>query len=254
MVFRELAASAGKYAAFSNRDVGTSVIRRLGLTNISYAGRERCLSYYLGISTRLKDTDFLKRFDEALRGIEKSGLKRTILAPYAISANDGACGATAPGSPVKESVPVTLAPASAPAPRPDCVVKVEGKDDVIVCSKSCLTWQKSGSDRRLTWLDASESYIAGLNAQRFGAATDWRLPSSEELQSLLTNEPTRENRMFLTPGFDGKQTQCWTADRLTEGGRDEASYVDFDHPALDSKSTLDTNYARAVRGAYCGHR
>lgn len=245
-VFLKLSASKGKFAAFSNKDVGNSIVRRLGLGNIRYAGRQQCLSYYLGISNRYKDSDFVKRFDEAFRHIDENGLKRVILAPYGISANDGACGIPVPSS--------SIAAAEGPTPRttasaaPDCVAKVDGKDDVVVCSKSCLTWQKSGSGRPLTWHEASGSFIEELNAKRFGTAADWRLPSSEELRSLLTKDIVRENRMYLVSGFDAKQTECWTADRKTEGGRDEAYYVDFFNGALDSKSASDTNYVRAVRG------
>jgi polar amino acid transport system substrate-binding protein len=249
-VFRALSTSKGKYAVFSNKDVGNSIIRRLGLENIRYAGQQQCVSYYVGITNRLNNTDFLDRFNTAFSQIALSGLKRTILAPYGVSADAGACGKPTP----VPATPLPTPPNPVTPPAQDCVVKASGDDAVVVCGKSCLTWQKSGSERPLTWHDASGSYLADLNARRFGSASDWRLPTSEEIRTLIRQDLSPKNRMFLIDGFDATQTDCWTADRRTDGGQNAADYVDFFEGKIGSKSATDTNYVRAVRGTFCGHR
>jgi len=42
-------------AVFSNRDVGHDVLRKLGITNVRYAGRQQTLKYYIGFSQKFTD-------------------------------------------------------------------------------------------------------------------------------------------------------------------------------------------------------
>jgi len=249
-LFSKRETSDKKYAVFSNKEVGNSIVRRLGLKNVRYAGREKCLSYYVGIAKRRDGPDIIARFNQAFHHIEEAGLKRVILAPYGISIGDSECGKSNGEQPPRLPEPPRHVPADPPTD--DCVARKVGNDETVECSKSCLTWQKAGSDRPLTWHEASSTYLTELNDKRVGGASDWRLPTTEELKTLLTKEVTRENRMFLTAGFSPKQAECWAADRRKDAAHDDADYVDFYNGEPGAKAPTDTNYVRAVHGTYCG--
>jgi serine/threonine protein kinase len=80
-------------------------------------------------------------------------------------------------------------------------------------SRSGLIWQRSGSDDTLAWADA-RNYIQDLNGRRFCGYAQWRLPTVEELFSILKS-PTLEVQDCLDPAFDGRQKMLWSSDRRT---------------------------------------
>jgi len=73
-----------------------------------------------------------------------------------------------------------------------------------------LMWQQAGSPKALTYAETQE-YIKSLNEQKFAGYDDWRLPTVEELASLV--EPERQaNDLYINPMFDKTQTWVWSAD------------------------------------------
>ena len=72
-----------------------------------------------------------------------------------------------------------------------------------------LMWQKTGSSRTRTWARAQE-YVKELNKYEFAGYSDWRLPTIEELASLVERE--KVNGVHIDPVFDSKQKTCWSAD------------------------------------------
>ena len=86
----------------------------------------------------------------------------------------------------------------------------EDKGDVIVDRATGLMWQKSGSREPLTYEEARK-YIDQLNRKRFGGYDDWRLPTIEELLSLVEPELSSEY-LYLDPVFDSRQKWVWSAD------------------------------------------
>ena len=71
-------------------------------------------------------------------------------------------------------------------------------------------WQQSGSNSRMNYKDAHQ-YIADLNAKEFGDYNDWRLPTLEEVMSLM--EPQRKNGdLYIDPILDKTQRWIWTSD------------------------------------------
>ncbi len=103
-----------------------------------------------------------------------------------------------------------------------------------------LTWQKSGSPDYLYYKDSS-GYIEGLNRNKFAGHSDWRLPTVDELKSLLMPKK-QSNNIYISLIFNEKQRWCWTSDKRTSGGMWR---VNFD---LGSVSCYhDLNYVRAVR-------
>lgn len=74
-----------------------------------------------------------------------------------------------------------------------------------------LLWQQSGSEYPLTWNQA-HGYIKQLNEIRFSGHANWRLPTVNELLSLLTETPHGED-FCMEPIFDKKQKWLWSCDR-----------------------------------------
>jgi len=114
-------------------------------------------------------------------------------------------------------------------------------DGTITDHATGLMWQKSGSDERLTYQDA-KAYVDGLKSKKFAGHSDWRLPTVDELKSLLMPE-RQSNGLYINPIFDKTQRWCWTSDNCASGG---AWYVNFD---IGDVYWLDGSYiyARAVR-------
>jgi hypothetical protein len=95
-------------------------------------------------------------------------------------------------------------------------------NDTITDHATGLMWQKSGSDKFLTYENV-KPYIDELNHKKFANHSDWRLPTVDELKLLLMQEK-QSNSLYINPIFDEKQRWCWTSDQRTLGG---AWYVDF---------------------------
>jgi hypothetical protein len=138
---------------------------------------------------------------------------------------------------------------------------VDNNDGTVTDKATGLMWQKSGSSSSLEKRAAKE-YIKQMNRERFAGYSDWRMPTVEELASLLAR--SRIGGVHMAPVFDKRQTNCWVADKCDSGYVDlEGSWiVDFKQgqilqatykkpgifpsPGPDySKNT--TNYIKAVR-------
>ena len=133
---------------------------------------------------------------------------------------------------------------------------VDNNDGTVTDKATGLMWQKSGSsplsNRR------AREYINQLNQRGLAGYSDWRMPTVEELASLLAGD--RENGAHINSVFDYKQTRCWTIDRcesqswswykgawlvdFKNGGINEA-YWTGERSGRYSKNT--ENYTKAVR-------
>ena len=121
------------------------------------------------------------------------------------------------------------------------------QDEMVVDEATGLMWQKSGSDTSLTYKEA-QSYIMQLNAQQFAGYSDWRVPTIQELMSLL--EPTEKNDdLYIEQVFDKTQRYCWSADRMEESEHSfcPAWYVNFNYGYVYCYPVGSNLYVRAVR-------
>ncbi len=99
---------------------------------------------------------------------------------------------------------------------------VDNGDGTVTDRATALMWQKDGSSEGMTWASAKE-YINKLNSDRFAGYSDWRLPTIEELASLMKSV-TVKGKLYTDSIFSEKQQFCWSADTFTPN---TAWYVNF---------------------------
>jgi hypothetical protein len=139
-------------------------------------------------------------------------------------------------------------------------VLIENKDGTITDQATGLMWQKGGSSKSLDNRSAKK-YVQKLNKQGFAGYSDWRMPTVEELASLLARR--RKDGVHLAPVFDNNRSTGWSADKsrlqsnyyfgywivnFKQGQILEAS---FPKPSLTSRfpnyGKNEKNYVKAVR-------
>ena len=114
--------------------------------------------------------------------------------------------------------------------------------DCIADQATGLIWQQAGSEYPIDW-DRAQAYIRQINAQAFGGYTGWRLPTVNELLSLLNPPPPEEDFCFASP-FSSVQKWIWSGD--TRSAR--ASWlVNLEMGFVMSSDVTDCFYVRAVR-------
>jgi serine/threonine protein kinase len=84
-------------------------------------------------------------------------------------------------------------------------------EGIVTDRSSSLVWQQAGSDHPVSWYEAHK-YIEQLNQGRFGGRASWRLPTVNELISLITEVP-RAADLCVAPIFDQDQRWLWSSDR-----------------------------------------
>ncbi len=115
------------------------------------------------------------------------------------------------------------------------------KDGVIVDGNTNLAWQQSGSETPLQW-DQAKQYIIRLNQQKFGEYENWRLPTINELLSLLIPPPPGEDFCFQSQ-MSSVQKWIWSGDTRSKRA---AWFVDVEMGFVASSDILDCYYVKAV--------
>jgi uncharacterized protein DUF1566 len=115
-------------------------------------------------------------------------------------------------------------------------------DRVIIDHRYRITWQLSGSPGRVTWLSARE-YARGMRRVQFAGLSRWRLPSIEELASLIEFDK-QDHGLYIDVRFDPEQRSCWSADR--DRSTDAVWGVHFDNGTVTRGYSEHLGYARLV--------
>jgi hypothetical protein len=115
-------------------------------------------------------------------------------------------------------------------------------DGTITDGRTRLMWRKGCSDL-MSWTEAG-AHVERLNRERFAGHGDWRLPTVEELASLMENAWLNGD-LFLAPVFDGDGKYFWSADtkglqRAWKGNFHLGFFLDF--------PISDLSAIKAVRG------
>jgi len=90
-------------------------------------------------------------------------------------------------------------------------VFVDNGDGTLTDRVTGLMWEKKCSSK-LYQYHGAEKHISGLNEKEFAGYTDWRIPTLEELCSLL-ERGKNENGLHISPPFVDKQTLYLNLDR-----------------------------------------
>ena len=125
---------------------------------------------------------------------------------------------------------------------------VDNGDGTITDRTTGLMWQRSGSSSAMRYWNAKR-YVSRLNEESFAGYRGWRIPTTEELASLL--ERDRNNRgLHIAPVFDSKQEICWTSDTVPKSilGLRQNNVIDFSNGSIDS-----TKVSRSAHPSLAGY-
>lgn len=128
------------------------------------------------------------------------------------------------------------------------------RECVVIDRSTGLMWQQQGSTKDMTHEEAV-GYVSRLNSVRFAGFENWRLPTSEELVTLLQNKGENQG-LFISPVFDPHRFVLWTDDPVFDGrysqGRDQYGHnfyaiVHFKQGSEGWEPDNRYNSVRAVR-------
>jgi serine/threonine-protein kinase len=129
-------------------------------------------------------------------------------------------------------------------PRHYCDHLLEADDGNATVSDATagLQWLQSGSDFPLNWFEAW-AFIEDLNVREWGGYRDWRLPTVEELLTILRPPPSGTD-YCLPDTFDSLQKRLWSSDRRTYTS---AWYVSLELGFVAWHDKTFANHVKAVR-------
>jgi len=116
-----------------------------------------------------------------------------------------------------------------------------------------LIWENKTTDglihdsgKTYNWVDAQNVFIAQLNTSNFGGHNDWRLPSREELRSIVDYS---QDSPVINKGYFPNTKSDWYWSSSTYAHYDSfAWYVYFNYGDVSIDIKSGSYYVRAVRG------
>ena len=106
-------------------------------------------------------------------------------------------------------------------------------------------------DNTYNWQDAQDVFIATLNSQNFGGYSDWRLPSVNELQSIV--DYSRHDPAINADYFPNTESSGYRSSTTSAGSPNYAWVVNFFIGSIfDGYKSGYNYYVRAVRSGQCG--
>ena len=86
---------------------------------------------------------------------------------------------------------------------------VDNGDGTVTDRATGLMWEQKGSKKEKSHYYAKK-HVKSLNKKKFAGYDDWRIPTVEELYSLL--EPNTNKQLYINPVFAIKAYHCWSVD------------------------------------------
>jgi len=115
-------------------------------------------------------------------------------------------------------------------------------DETVTDSTTRRMWQRSGSPFQLQWHQAWD-FIERLNTERYAGHRGWRLPTIDELITLLRDIP-RAGDDCIAPIFEKSRIWLWSCDRRSFTA---AWYVSSDMGFVAWQDFTAYFYVKAVR-------
>jgi hypothetical protein len=123
----------------------------------------------------------------------------------------------------------------------------DNNDGTITDNATGLMWQKEKAPGSYTWQQA-KNYCDNLT---LAGKNDWRLPTKNELQSIVDYGDYNPAMSTVFGTFDSYYP-FWSS-TVSAGSSDDAWYVSFDEgETYFREKTFSSYYVRAVRGGKCG--
>lgn len=117
---------------------------------------------------------------------------------------------------------------------------VDNNDGTITDNLTGLMWQKYTTPVKHSWKNAIH-YCKNLE---FVGYNDWRLPSIQELQSIVDYE---QHNPAIYPVFSAESAWYWSSSTDASSAHN-AWYVVFSYGYVDSHPKIKSYHVRAVRG------
>ena len=114
-------------------------------------------------------------------------------------------------------------------------------DGIVTDRTTGLIWEQGGSAYPVTWHQA-KAYVEKLNRSGFAGRDDWRLPTVDELISLLVKTP-QGRELCIEPVFDETRRWLWSCDRSSYIA---AWYVSLDLGFVARQDFTGYYYVRGV--------
>lgn len=125
-------------------------------------------------------------------------------------------------------------------------------EDVIIDNKSGLCWQKSSSERAFLRTSAKK-YVVKMNNKNYGGYSDWRLPTLEEMASLLQKKRSK-SRYHIHSHFTKTRPKYWTADSpdllFHKTDEETAWIVDFKKGEIAKAAWISTVFSPQYENQY----
>lgn len=115
------------------------------------------------------------------------------------------------------------------------------RNETIIDMKTHLMWQRGGSQKVLNW-DETQQYVKTLNQKKFAHYSDWRLPTAEELLSLIEHRKNKQG-LYINNMFSDHQNICWTINT----NQKRVWVVFFNYGNVYYSLPENENFVRAVR-------
>lgn len=123
----------------------------------------------------------------------------------------------------------------------DYKVETINDDKVVINITTGLMWHQSGSKGHMNW-EKAKLWVDALNSKGYAGHNDWRLPTEEEVVSLL--EPDKKDGIYIDRIFDKIQLFVWTGDSYLSHS---AWIVSFRTGLVTWCEVKYRNYIRPVR-------
>lgn len=119
-----------------------------------------------------------------------------------------------------------------------------GDAAVVIDHSTGLMWQQAEDVSHFSWEEA-EAHVAKMNEENLAGFSDWRIPTTEELLSLMT--ASKKGDHYIEKMFHQGPLSTWTVDVIPDAFAG-AWFVDFNEGrAGDGNRAAGLGHVRLVR-------